>query len=123
MSDSILNTVKTGLGVASDDESFDAELKIHINSSFQALRQLGVGPTTGFIVLTDAESWADYLGPQKDLLTAVQTYIIFKTKLGFDPPDVGFVITSLERLIKEAEWRMLVDTDKPPVTEEEVSTS
>lgn len=121
MSSSILNAVKAGLGVAEDDPSFDVEIKIHINSTFQALRQLGVGPSTGFVVLTDAESWDDYLGLQKDLLTAVQSYIILKVKLIFDPPDVGFVITSMERLIEQMEWRMLVDTDKPPVTTEEVT--
>lgn len=119
---SILNTVKAGLGIGEDDPSFDVELKIHINSTFQTLRQLGVGPATGFLVLTDAESWEDYLGVQKDLLTSVQTYIILKVKLVFDPPDVGFVITSMERLIEQMEWRMLVDTDKPPVTTEEVTT-
>ena len=122
MTSSILNTVKAGLGVVEDDTSFDVELKVHINSTFQALRQLGVGPTTGFMVLTDAESWDDYLGVQKELLSAVQTYIILKVKLVFDPPDVGFVITHMERLIEQMEWRMLVDTDKPPVTTEEVST-
>ena len=121
MTSSIFNTVKIGLGVADDDPSFDSEIKIHINSAFQTLRQLGVGPQTGFVILTDAESWDDYLGAQKDLLSAVQTYIILKVKLVFDPPDVGFVITSMERQIEQMEWRMLVDTDKPPVTSKEIT--
>lgn len=122
MSNSILETIKAGLGVAADDPSYDVELKIHINACFQPLRQVGVGPQTGFIIQTDAETWEDYLGPQKNLLTSVQTYIILRTKLNFDPPEVGFVITSMERQLEMIEGRMLFDTDKPPVSTEEVTT-
>lgn len=122
MTDSILTTVKAGLGIAEDDTSFDTELKIHINACFQPLRQLGVGPSDGFLVLTAEESWTDYLGaPMMKMLTAVQTYVILKTKLNFDPPDMGFVVTSMERQLETLEGRMLIDTDKPPVKVEEVT--
>lgn len=122
MTESILNSVKAGLGVVEDDASFDVELKIFINGCFQPLRQLGVGPSTGFMIATEAETWTDYLGTQKDLLSSVQTYVILKTKLAFDPPELGFVLTAMKDQIEQMEWRMLVDSDKPPVPVEEVTT-
>lgn len=123
MSDSILTTIKRGVGVAPDDISFDSELMLHINGCFPTLRQLNVGPLEGFMIVSNDETWADYLGPQKPLLqNSVTMYITLKTKLNFDPPDVGFVITSMERQLETLEERFLFDTDKPPVKLEEVVT-
>jgi len=122
VSDSILTTIKQGVGVAPDDTSFDTELMLHINGCFPTLRQLKVGPPEGFIILSAEETWMDYLGAQDLLLrNSVTLYITMKTKLNFDPPDVGFVITSMERQLETLEGRFLFDTDKPPVTVEEVT--
>jgi hypothetical protein len=122
MSESILTTVKRGLGIVEEDTSFDQELLIHINGCFQPLRQLGVGPVTGFYVESDIETWEDYLTSQEILLSDVKRYIVMKTKLNFDPPEMGFVITSMERQLETMEGRFLIDTDKPPVSTEEVTT-
>lgn len=122
MSDSILTTIKKGVGVADDDQSFDSELVLHINGCFPTLRQLKVGPQEGFMIFSADETWEDYLGPQKQMLqNSVTMYITLKTKLNFDPPEVGFVITSMERQLETLEGRFLFDTDKPPVTVEEVT--
>lgn len=123
MSNSILTTIKKAVGVAADDPSFDSELVLHINGCFPILRQLNVGPQEGFMIFSDEETWEDYLGVQKLLLQNSATmYIALKTKLNFDAPDVGFVITSMERQLEALESRFLFDTDKPPVTAEEVTT-
>ena len=46
--ESILTSIKKLLGIPEDDESFDTDIIIHINSVFMILNQLGVGPTKGF---------------------------------------------------------------------------
>lgn len=122
MTESILGTVKIGLGILEDDTSFDQEILIHLNGAFQPLRQVGVGPVTGFYVATKDDTWDDYLGLQKNILSDVKRYIVMKTKLNFDPPEQGFVVTSMERQLEAMEGRFLFDCDKPPVKVEEVTT-
>lgn len=40
--DSILDSVKQMLGIEPDDESFDPEIIMHINSAFMTLNTLGI---------------------------------------------------------------------------------
>ena len=44
MTDSILDTIKKLLGIPTTDLAFDEDVKVHINSAFMVLHQLGVGP-------------------------------------------------------------------------------
>jgi hypothetical protein len=103
--DSILTSIKKMLGIEAEVTQFDTDIIININSVFMVLTQLGVGPTTGFIITDDSETWSDFLG---DVITqeAVKTYIYLKVRLIFDPPSSGFVLESTQRLINEFEWRL-----------------
>ena len=45
--DSILESVKTVLGIPSEDNFFNDNLVLQINSIFSILRQIGCGPAEG----------------------------------------------------------------------------
>lgn len=62
---SILDDTKKLLGISPDDQSFDTDVMIHINSTFSILHQLGVGPADGFEITSKNQLWADFLGTNK----------------------------------------------------------
>lgn len=105
MADSILDSVKSGLGVPVADTSFDSELMLHINSVFSTLNQLGVGPVEGFSISDNALPWTDFLGSEKRL-NAVKSYMVLRVKMLFDPPTTSFALDAFKERIKEEEWRI-----------------
>lgn len=111
MAESILQTIKRMIGPSMLSNEFDTDLVVHINSVLFDLNELGVGPTEGFVVTGDTETWEDFLGPNVKNLEAVKTFIYLKVKMIFDPPTIGGVINAYEKLIKEYEWRINVMVD------------
>lgn len=106
MEESILTSIKKMLGISSEDESFDTDIIIHINSVFMILRQMGVGPLLGdFTITNDTAIWSDYLEDKTDL-ESVKTYIYLKVKMVFDPPVNSSIIEAYNNLIHEYEWRL-----------------
>lgn len=103
--ETILETVKNLLSVSSDEDAFDSQLIPLINSALFSLMQLGIGPSEGFMVHDGTETWHDLLGGCTDLYS-VQEYVGLKVRLVFDPPDHGFVLTAMQDMIKEFEWRL-----------------
>lgn len=104
---SILQTIKKLVGVDVDDTSFDTDILIQINGAFGTLTQLGVGPVGGFAILGGDEQWPAY-STSVTIVNMVKTYLLYKTKLGFDPPATSFAINAIESQIKELEFRLLV---------------
>ena len=118
-SNSILKSVKDLLGLNAEQTNFDNQIIIHINAVFSDLNQLGVGPEEGFSIIDDYTLWEDYIADSKKFNDVI-TYMYLKVKLVFDPPLSGTVIASIERTIKEIEWRLNVAAETTePVTEEE----
>ena len=115
--DSILTSIKKVLGIEAEYTQFDPDIIININSAFMALNQLGVGPEGGFSIQDDTETWADYLGEATNL-NGVQLYMYLKVRLGFDPPSTAFVLEAMERQIKELEFRLNIEAEKPIPTVE-----
>lgn len=111
---SILHDIKQLLGQEFDDPSYDLDIKLHINSVFFTLQQLGVGPKDGFEIEDETTKWEGFLGSNKNL-NAVKSYVYLKTRLLFDPPTNGFLVTNYEQQIAQLEWRLMVELD-PPVT-------
>jgi hypothetical protein len=87
---------------------------MYINMAIMSLTQLGVGPETGFIISSDVETWNDFIGDRKDI-EGLKTYIYLKVRLVFDPPTNQFLVDAMERQIKELEWRLNTQVDKPIV--------
>lgn len=109
--ESILTSIKKLLGIASDDEAFDADIIMHINSVFINLKQLGVGPSEGFYITDDTEIWSDFLKENQVKLQAVKSYMYCKVKLLFDPPTSTALTESFNRQINEFEWRLNVEAE------------
>lgn len=105
--ESILNSIKQLLGIAEDDDSFDTDVTIHINSVFTVLKQLGVGPAEGFRITGEFETWNDFI-PEDQLIELVKTYMYLKVKLVFDLSTTSSaVIEAINRSVNEFEWRLI----------------
>lgn len=102
---SILNDIKKLLNVQEEDESFDTDIIIHINSAFFVLNQLGVGPKIPFTIEDKTSVWEDFLPDSNRNFAAVKTYVYLKVKIVFDPPTSSYVLTSMQNQINEYEWR------------------
>ncbi len=108
--DSILRTVRKHVGLYENDTSFDEDLIIHINTAFQALTQMGVGPAEGFEISDDTALWSDFTG-NTIALNPVKTVVCQKVKLAFDPPANAQITQSIQNTIAETEWRLHVEVN------------
>lgn len=108
--ESILLSIKKLLGITKDEESFDTDIIIHINSVFTTLNQLGVGPESGYRITSSENKWSEFLQDYNQL-ESVKTYIYLKVKLVFDPPLNGSLMDSFKETIRELEWRLNVDVE------------
>lgn len=107
---SILKDVRSVIGVHDDDEVFDRDLIMHINSTFNVLRQLGIGPVEGFSIKDASARWEDFLTDEPKL-NMIKSYMYAKVRLQFDPPSSGTLIEMIKSQIAEYEWRMNVDVE------------
>lgn len=103
--ESILTSIKKLLGISEEYEHFDGDIIMHINTVFMILTQMGVGPSSGFSINGNTETWRDFLGDITDM-EAVKTYIYLKVRLIFDPPASSSTVESINRTITELEWRL-----------------
>ena len=117
--DSILTSIKKLLGITEEDDSFDMDIIMLINSAFVTLQQLGVGPSEGFSIEDDTAIWTDFL-PDDKAVNLVRNFVWLKVKMVFDPPTSSFVMDAMKHQIAEAEWRLMVHADLK--TTEEVTT-
>lgn len=109
--ESILTSIKKLLGISEEQTEFDADIIMHINSVFDDLKQLGVGPEEGFIIGDDSAVWTDFISDQKKM-QSVKTYMYLRVRLIFDNSTLNSsVLASLERQIKEYEWRLNVSAE------------
>lgn len=111
MEESILRTIKKLLLISEEDPAFDLDILVHINSAIMTLRQLGVGPSSGFSVTGDSETWYDFLSGNVGLYQQVKTYIYLKVKLIFDPPPSSSVLEAYQAEIAELEWRLNIQAE------------
>lgn len=108
--DSILNTIKTMLGIPKEDNYFDGAIIRHINSAFMTLRQIGVVSERSFKITDDTQTWHDFLGESNDLETVV-TYVYGKVKMNFDPPASAFVMEAMKEQAREDEFRLNIQAE------------
>lgn len=108
--ESILLSVKKMLGIVCEDDHFDSDLIMHINSVLSILTQLGVGPSEGFSICDVNDKWSDFITDMSKL-HIVKSYVYLKVKLLFDPPTSSAVMDAMNRQISECEWRIQVTAD------------
>jgi hypothetical protein len=121
---SILQEVRTAVGLSADTTDFDTDLLMHINSSIGILNQNGVG---NFLVVDNDEStWGDLQNPEQvegnKYFTMIPLFITLSTKLLFDPPPPSSVEVH-QRQIDQLLWRLKIAYEEPyvaPVVDEDV---
>lgn len=109
MTTSILDDMKHVLGLLPEQTDFDMDLILIINAQFSNLTQLGVGPVEGYEITSAANKWDEFIVDPR--LNSVKTYVFLKTKLIFDPPATGYMVSAVERQILELEFRLNVVAD------------
>lgn len=106
---SILYDVKHQLGLLPENTDFDTTLVIHINTTLSVLTQLGVGPTTGVQITGPSEGWEILTDDPR--LNTVKSYVYLSVRNYFDPPKIGGLISSMERQMRDLEYRMNLEVD------------
>ena len=104
-SQSIIRTICKLIGVSSMDDHFDLDIKVHANSAFATLMQLGVGPENGFTVKDKDTKWEEF-SDDPVLVEMVKSYMYLKVRILFDPPSSSIVMEAINRNIAEEEWRL-----------------
>lgn len=107
---SILTDISKLLGIQAEEDYFNPDVVIHINSALNQLCQLGVGPDSPYKITGTTETWSDFMPNIADYEN-VKTYIYLYVKLIFDPPTSGFVTEAIKARMAELEWRMNVQAD------------
>lgn len=110
MNDSVLQSVKKALGVPVEDDGFDPELIIYINTALSTLTQLGVGPLGGVSITSGEDLWTSVVEGSQEL-EAAKSYVILKVRLLFDPPSSSFVLDAINKQIEELGWRLNVHVE------------
>lgn len=118
LENSILDDVKKTLGIAIDDmdsetesyDPFNLDIMLFINSTFNRLKQLGVGPTTNFSISSADETWGDFFNDLQ-VVEMVRAYMVLSVKIQFDPPTNSGTLQAYKDLIDKYEWCMNVDVE------------
>lgn len=105
---SILNSIKKILGIMPDCDSFDLDILTCINSSFVNLSQLGVEELEG-VVINDAKTTYSDIFYSDSFASLVSTYLAHKARLFFDPPTSSIILENIKELIKEEEFRIMME--------------
>lgn len=108
--DSILETMLTVAGDSPSMPAYKTDIMMFVNGLFGRLKNLGIGPEEGFYITGDEETWDDFMDEGSER-AAVQSYMTFKIKLMFDPPQNSAVLQSYERLAAEFEWNAQMDAE------------
>ena len=109
--DSILLSVKKMIGVPREYTVFDTDIITHINTTFDVLNQMGVGPEEGFSISDESTEWNEYLtyGQESNI---VRSYMYLKVRTLFDPPTNASLFGVYEKQLQEYEWRLLIFADE-----------
>lgn len=115
---SILQTIKKMIGIAEEDDAFDTDILININTAFDRLNTLGIGPEEGFRITDSSSVWTDYL-TNGELIDSVKNYVYFSVKLMFDPAgSSSYVNDSIQKQLDKLEWLFTVKSDSFYETED-----
>lgn len=119
--DSILTSTKKLAGLAEEYDHFDPDIIMYINFVFLTLKQIGVGPSGGFVLTGKTATWDSFIPDNEILRESVKAYMGAKVRLQFDPPS-GSYLEALKRQIDEYEWRLNFEVESTPeiVGEEEI---
>jgi len=118
--ESILKSIKALLGIQEEQDNFDTELIMHINSALFVLNQLAVGPKEGFRIVDEKETWVELVGNRDDI-EIIKSCVFLRVKIIFDPPATSYLITNLKEQLEEYEWRLNIHVESNEYEESEVT--
>lgn len=107
---SILEDVKKQLGIIKEDESFDKDITIAIDTSLGFLYQIGAIDSAQTI--DGYETTWEELFPETDIRQFTKSYVYLKVRLLFDPPASSSIAKAYEEQAKELEWRIYAINNK-----------
>lgn len=111
--DKILSTVRKRAGLNDALHDFDVDLIMEINTALNVCTQLGIGPTAGFRISGEDETWVDWLGEQNadPRYEMAKDYIAKRARLKFDPPRASYLVDAMRKETDELEWRLSIQND------------
>ena len=109
---SILTTIKKMLGLEEDYTEFDTDIIVLINSALMTLTQLGIGPSSGFLITSAEATWTSFLGTTIEF-EGVKTYVYLKVKSIFDSSLSSSVLGSIKEQLTELEVRLNIQAETP----------
>ena len=109
--DSILDTVKDSLPLGLEDEDskvFDNSLILMINTFFNRLYNMGIGPDK-FKITDNTTTWNDYFNllPSSESFECIKTWMILRVGLLISPPESSTLLNISKETISEIEFTML----------------
>lgn len=107
--ESILNSIKKQLDIAVDDDSFDENIIMHINSIFANLYQMGIGPSDVYQITDASNVWSEFIPNNKQYLVLVKSYMYLAVKVLFDPPRTSSLLEATNAKIREYEVRLYTE--------------
>lgn len=117
LTNSILQDVRTAVGLSSDTTDFDTELIMHINSAIGKLNQNGIGKF--LVVKDDTSTWNDLQDPLQTegnkYFATIPVFVALNTKLLFDPPPPSSV-QHFANSIDQSLWRLKLAYEQPYVS-------
>ena len=106
-SDSILETIVSGLGLEVDESAFNPEIIMYVNSALLTVYQNGAG--TPLVVKSNVETWDNFKDPLQvegnKMFEQIKLYVMLKTKIIFDPPPPS-TAPYMQSYIDELLWRI-----------------
>ena len=102
----ILEDTKKAIGIMPGYDVFDDQILMHINTARMDLAQLGSKCDTP---IEKDTAWTVF--DSIDDEAAIKSYIAMKVKLFFDPPGTSFLVQAYQKLIEEAAWRLIYQTE------------
>ena len=106
-SDSILETIVSGLGLEIDEAAFNPEIIMYVNSALLTVYQNGAG--TPLVVKDYAQTWEEFKDPAQvegnKMFEQIKLYVMLKTKIIFDPPPPS-TAPYMQSYIDELLWRI-----------------
>lgn len=109
--DSILDTIKKGVGYELDYNPFDDELIIHANGVLNDVYQLGYG-AKDFSIHGRTETWQDFFGDNPDKFGDVIQFVVLSVRLAHDPPTNSFLVSAIQKRLEELTWRINVSAEE-----------
>lgn len=107
--DNILVSIRRSLGLSADDDSFEDELKLHLNSTLGVLNQNGIGKK--LVVVGKGTTWIELKDETQiignEYFNMIPMFVLMSIKLLFDPPPPSNV-QYYKNYMDELLWRLKI---------------